>query len=1270
VIRIAVWAVASITLLLFQVAEPPADWENPVVFARNQVEPHVPLIPYNDLESALRDDPEGSPYFQSLNGSWRFQWLATPREIPAGFFKPTFETQEWDIIQVPSNWQTQGYGHAMFRNVAHTFSTHPPKVPSHYNPVGLYRRTFDLLENWRGRQVFLRFEGVKSASYVWVNGREVGYNEGGMTPAEYNITPYLQPGENLLAVQVLRYSDGTYLEAQDMWRLAGIYRDIFLYSKPPVNVRDLYVRTDLDERYESAELRIDLQIESHLQDRQRGYQVRARLLDQEGRSVGPGLQTDQLELKSGQVIEATLNTHLVNPLKWSAEKPNLYRLILELAGPTGDVHEVLSEKIGFREVEVEDQAILVNGVAIKFNGVNRHEHDPRLGRVTTTERMEQDLRLMKQFNINLVRTSHYPPDPEFLELADRYGMYVVDEVGDEAHAFPHLSGEPAWREAYLDRMRGMVLRDRNHPSVIFWSAGNESGTGGNLAALIQEGKELDPSRPAWMYGATSVTPDQPFEEVIGPRYPPPDRLREFAEVPGQVDPRPSFMDEYIAATGNSLGHFEEYWNLIYRHRRLTGGAIWDWVSPGLSSKLVITPDSSKHQNDGAIMGKASLVEGRFGKALALSGHDEWVEFYRDPSLDIEGTGLTLALWVYPRGWQDSNEFITKGAGQYGLRQSGSEILEFSVFTEHQIAVAARIPEDWNYQWHYLAGVYDGSHLQLYLDGNLVAQKKDSGGIQNNRFPVNLGKNAETQGQNFSGELTNAILDEVQIYDRALSQHQLGQLMKDPSAPPSEEAVLWLRFETTEEKGEFYSLGIGARTYGLIWPDRRIQPELWQVKKTPQPVRIEPVDLTSGRIRITNRYNFTNLNELQLVWTLLEDDLVLQEGPLFVDLPPGKSAFIEVPFKKPGLKPAAEYRLRFSSLLPGARLWADKGHEVAWDEFTIPCEVPERPHLSAEEFGSLSLEKQGSTYSVNGEGFTYTFNRDLGKLVSLRYEGRELLVEGPEFNCWRAPTANELDEWRNPPIVNQWMETGLDRLVHHVTGCAVEKLDQGVIQVLVETVAEAPDTRVSFKNRYVYRLLGSGDLILRHRVIAHGEFPEWQPGAEMWLPKVGLHLMMPKAFCHFRWYGRGPFETYPDRKTGAKFGVYSGSVQEQYVPYLIPQDYGNKTDVRWATLTDDQGVGLMITAFPSTNISVQHYDTDNLTRANYLYQLTPQDRVTVNIDHAVAGVGGTPVPTLPKYRVMPGVYEYVISLRPFSEDRVSPMELSKRRLPYLDVGFDK
>ncbi|HKJ69143.1 MAG TPA: glycoside hydrolase family 2 TIM barrel-domain containing protein, partial [bacterium] len=834
-----------LSLLLLIIASVPTvqaqqpDWENPAVFQRNQTEPHVPLVPYSSVRSALRDSREISPYFLSLNGNWKFDWSPNLQEAPEDFYQEGYDASGWDGIRVPGDWQMEGYGYPLFRNVALTIPVDPPQVPEDFNPTGSYRRTFTLPTDWDDRQVFLHFEGVKSASYVWVNGKEVGYNQGGMEPAEYDITSYLRPGKNTLAVKVLRYSDGTYLEAQDMWRLSGIYRDVYLFSAPRVHIRDFYVRTDLDDRYQDAELQVGATFRNYTSVPQQDYELSVQLYDGEGSEVltAPMVNAD-VTLGGNEEQEITLSRLVENPEKWSTEHPNLYILILTVRDNTGAITEVLEERVGFREVEIRNRAIYINGRQIKFNGTNRHEHHPEFGRHVPRETNIEDLKILKQFNINIVRTSHYPNDPEFLDLCDEYGMYVVGETGDEAHASTWLSENSAWRDMYVDRARKMVHRDRNHPGVVIWSAGNEAGSGENIAALIEEGKRIDPSRPGWLYGGNAG--QLPYEDIIGPRYPHPDEL----ETLGQEDPstgsRPSFMDEYIAATGNSVGQFEEYWALIYGYDRLTGGAIWDWVSPSIKRKVILTPDASGYHNDGAVLGWPDLVEGYNGKGLALSGHDEWVEMYRDESLNITGDQLTLALWVYPRGWNGfSNPFITKGNHQFGLRQISADSLEFFIYDGKRISVYAETPAFWDNHWHHLTGVYNGETMQLYLDGEPVTSISYSGNIDHNPYPVNIGKNTETQGQSYPGKLCNAIVDEVRIFRSGLSGQQVNAVING-EANISDDAVLWMDFETTRATGTFYSLGIGGRDYGLIWADRNIQPELWQVKKTPQPVKVETV----------------------------------------------------------------------------------------------------------------------------------------------------------------------------------------------------------------------------------------------------------------------------------------------------------------------------------------------------------------------------------------------------------------------------------------------
>ncbi|HPG41735.1 MAG TPA: glycoside hydrolase family 2 TIM barrel-domain containing protein [bacterium] len=953
-------------------------------------------------------------------------------------------------------------------------------------------------------------------------------------------------------------------------------------------------------------------------------------------------------LAQGQVQEVKFSETVNNPAKWSAEYSNLYSVILELLDTAGNVTETLSGRTGFRKVEVKNRAITINGVAVKFNGVNSHVHHPVTGRTMDIETMRQDLILMKQFNINCVRTSHYPPNNEYLDLADELGMYIVDETGDEAHATEYLSEDPAWRAAYLDRGKRMVLRDRNHPSIVIWSAGNESGSGDNIGAIIAQGKQLDPSRPNWLYGGN--TDLLPFEDIVGPRYPTPEELEKVGQVPAATDARPSFMDEYLAASGNSLGSLEEYWDLIYRYPRLTGGAVWDWMSPGILSKIISTPDLSKYNNKGYLMGRAFLVEGISGNAVSLSGHDDWVEIYRHPALNITGNQLTLEAWVYPRSWNGAGPFITKGDHQYGLLQADKNTLEFYIYNGERIAARTALPVDWEYKWHHIAGIYDNAALKIYIDGQEKATLPHSGNIAYGYYPLNIGKNAELHGMEHAGQLCNAVIDNVRIYARALSPAQLGSADENVV----KDAVLCLNFDSSAEEGEFYFLGIGARPYGLVWPDRTVQPELWQLKKTPQPVKVEAENLLQGKVKITNRYNFTNLNQLVTSWSLQANEKSIQSGILNLDIPAGESKSLTIPMNLPAARAGEEFRLAFSFTLAKDTPWAAKGHEVAWEQLDIPLPAPALPVIDVKDLPPLNMDESYQFTNIYGKDFFYTFDKNMGKLSSILYKGKELLQDGPTLNVWRAPVWNETErDWGKTPIVNQWRAAGLDRLQHKVTGVTAGRSGETIVLV-VETVTAAPDNATAFVSKYTYTFFKSGDILLTHHITLQGKMPDY-------LPRLGLQLVLGKEFDQFTWYGRGPIETYPDRKTGAKIGLYNGSVQEQYVPYLTSGDYGNKTDVRWAAITNKNGLGLFVSGTELLNISAQHFSTENLALALYPFQLKPQDGITMNIDHLVTGVGCTAVKTMQQYQTPAKETEYTIRLRPFATVDQPPADLAKQAL---------
>ena len=1225
------------------------DWENPEMFQRNQVPPHATLMPYENVEQALEGSRKSSPFHLSLNGTWKFHWAENPGESPEAFYDPGYQRGDWREITVPSNWQMEGYGYPLFRNIGLPHPLDPPEAPGDFNPVGSYYRTFQLPDDWDDKQVLLHFEGVHSASYVWINGREVGYNQGGMEPAEYDITPYLKKGENSVSVKVLRYSDGSYMEDQDTWRLSGIYRDVYLMATPKLHIRDFYITTDLDEKYEDATLKVETEIASYQGRKAVGCQVKIQLFDGQGKPVPGGAGSIPVaSLKGNSVGTASKSFEVRDPLKWSAEFPNLYTLVLELVDEKGEGLELLSSRVGFREVEVVDQAICINGVPIKFNGVNSHMMHPETGHAMDVETMRKDLHLMKQFNINCVRTSHYPPNVEYLELADELGIYIVDETGDEAHAYIQISHMPRWREQYLDRMRKMVYRDRNHPSVVIWSAGNESGPGENICALIAEGKRIDPSRPAWMYGGNqdedpAKNPIQ-CEDIVGPRYLQPFRLEQrFAK---SNDPRPSFMDEYIAATGNSLGGVDEYWDLIYRYPRLTGGSIWDWISPGITRPVLSTRDDSPGDIKCVFINRAHLVLGEEGQALYLSGHDDWLEVYRDPLLDISGESLTLSFRVRPEAYNGNAAFLTKGDYQFGIIQPDEEHLEFYLNTGEKCSLLGRLPDDWTGRWHRVAGIYDGKKMELYVDGNIIGTRACRGAILNSPYGVIFGKSAELRDDH-RGYMCHATIDRVRIFDGVVPVADLEEDGEEHKA----RSRLWLDFETSSQEGEYYSIGIPGRTYGLVWPDRSVQPELWQLKKSPQPVKISAINLGSGEFRVENRHHFRSLDELDCRWTLTENGNVLQDGMVDLDIPAGESEEIRIPFTTPDAAPGAIYHLLVSCTTREGQVWAAAGHEVAWEQFRLPLFKESEPEGAGD--GTLTVDETDVLITIRGNGFSYTFDKKSGMISSMLIQDEELVSRGLKLNVWRAPLANDLDswnfwhtdmgytmDWMGKETANGWRSIGLDRLEQDVDHFQRTWNDRSA-EITVETSIHANNYTTGFKVHYHYTVLWNGEISLSTHVSPRGYMTRW-------LPKIGLQMELPDRFQHMEWFGRGPFETYPDRKTGARVGRYQTTAEEDFVPYIIPQDYGNKTDVHWFRLTDGSGTGLYITGDETFNASLQKYTTDHLDRAHYPFQLREEGVVTLNLDHRVSGVGGTANSILNPYRVLPVETSFTFHLRPVWE----------------------
>jgi beta-galactosidase len=1140
------------------------DWENPQVVGQNKEPAHATLMPYPDAETALagdradRIDWTTSPFFKLLSGDWQFHWSPDPASAPEGFYEGDFDAASWDTVAVPSDWQMQGYGVPRYAGINRIFNVeHLPRVPEDDNEVGSYRTSFTVPEDWRDRQVFIVFDGVGSAFYLWINGQMVGYSQDSRLPAEFNITPTIRAGsENRLAVRVYRWSDGSYLEDQDMWFLSGIFRDVYLFATPRVHIRDFWVRTELDEDYRDAVLRVQVKVRNYGDEDADDYALELGLFDGSDRQIGRS--TRGITVEGGDEVTVEVDRDIASPKKWSAEQPNLYTLLLTLKDAAGDVIEVERCAVGFRQVEIKAGQVHVNGVPVLFRGVNRHEHDPDRGHAVTVESMIEDILLMKRFNINAVRTCHYPDDPRWYDLCDRYGIYLMDEANIESHGvWDRLTKDPAWEMAFMDRGTRTVERDKNHPSVIIWSLGNESGYGPNHVALADWIHQRDPTRPVHYESATQWRDYEgpetaPEIDIVSAMYPPVDKAVEMAQTPGET--RPFIMCEYAHAMGNSPGNLKEYWDVIEAYPRAQGGFVWDWVDQGL---------------------RRVTEEG-----------ESWFAY----------------------------------GGDFG------------------------------------------------------------------------------------------------------------------------------------DEPNFGSFCIN----GLIFPDRTIHPSMWEIKKVYQPVRVEAVDLLAGRVEVFNKHFFSDLSGLDIVWRLSADGHVLQMGQLpRLNTPAGGREVVVIPFEKPELEPGVEYWLTLSFTLAEDTLWAEKGHEVAWEQFKVPFDVPPALALPVLALPALKMSESEARAVVEGDDFQLIFDKVGGAIASLRYQGNELIERGPRLNVWRAPTENDLNAWGDERAAIHWREVGLDQLEEQVTGVEVAQPTPQVVRIAVHSVVrargavqpEAPgeeqrllflqhgltmllddeklpafcarldvdpgdlpgedvgakvkalvdrltagdrvldllkavhglltelglpvpeeleamvasgdlDARpeakplARFECRVTYTLYGSGDVVIDTHVVPEVEVP--------FLPRIGLQMELPGGYERFTWYGRGPHETYVDRKEGAQVGVYEGSVDEQYVPYIVPEENGNKTEVRWVALTNQDGVGLMACGDRWLEVSAHHYTTEDLTRATHTYELERRKEITLNLDYAQSGLGSASCGPgrLEKYQLKPEEVRYSVRLRPFSAKADSPMALSK------------
>ncbi len=1024
--------------------EQSCDWQNPRILHRNREKGHTGIIPYQDARIAMTGQRGLSDFYYLLNGRWQFRLMPNPHAVPAGFADVDFarDGMAWDEIEVPGCWQMQGFDKPHYTNTKFPIPIDPPFVPDD-NPVGLYRREFDLSEGFISeRIVLINFEGVDSCYYVYVNGQLAGFSKVPHMPASFDITNLVQPGRNVVAVQVFKWSDGTYLEDQDMWRMSGIFRDVYLLRLPHVHVRDLRVSALLENGYRDGVLQGEVDIANKSRyDCTAGWLLRAQLLDGAGALVGqtlvPNIATD-----AGFEETHRFTLRVPGVSAWSAETPALYTLLVTLEDERG-VQEVQRQDVGFRVVEIREQQFFVNGKSIKFRGVNRHDTHPDMGHTVSIDDMVRDIVLMKQHNINAVRTSHYPNDTRFLDLCDEYGLYVVDEADLESHGtiwmgdYSMMPKIESYRDAFVDRGERMVQRDRNHACIVMWSLGNESGYGENHDAMAAAIRKLDQTRPIHYERAY----EEPVVDVVSVMY---HSVEKLIEEGNKEDPRPFFLCEYAHAMGNGPGNLKEYWDAIYASPRLIGGCVWEWVDHGLRCQ----------DEDG----------------------EEWFAY----------------------------------GGDFG-----------------------DTPNDKN-------------------------------------FCVD----------------------------------------------------------------------------GLNFPDRIPHSGLIELKKILQPVHVEGVDLASGRVRVTNRYAFLPVSSLAAHYRVVREGKTLEQGAWALpEIAAGESAEAVVPFAMPG---EGECFLEVYFDLPQETPWAGRGFPVAWDQMRLPVE-PSAVYLPLASLPRLNIVETQDLITLEGEA-RVAFDRRLGQLCAWESHGKSLLSQPLVCNFYRAPTDNDVH------VAKEWEKFGVDRLAPRLTALEMKALSAQAVLITAEHVHAPVALKPLIKTRFAYTVYASGDI----RVEA-----TFTPlAADLpCLPRLGVQFAMPGCYEKTAWYGRGPHESYVDRKESAKVGVFCGSVAEQHVPYIFPQENGAKADVRWAAVTDLMGSGVLIVGDAPLSYTVHNYTDRQLAAAEHTYDLKMQDETYVSVDLAHCGLGSNscgPRPLACYQLTLCEPMSYAFTMKPYRAQACDAMTLSRIR----------
>lgn len=1040
------------------------DWENPEVF---QVGTEPSRAVYWRGGSLENQD-----WNLSLNGTWKFKYVHEVAERPMDFFNEGYDVSSWDDIAVPGPWELQGFGKPIYTNIKYPFEKNPPFIKGLYDngsPVGSYVRTFELPESWMSDKIFIKLGGVSSAYYIWINGQKVGYAQDSFLPSEFDITPYVKAGENTVALQVFRWSDGSYIEDQDGWRLSGIMRDVYVHHAPKTHIRDFFVYSDLDKDYKDAALNVELDLAGDVQD----MSVEVTLYDGKKKVAQFGTQVSGLQ--------CALSTKVHEPKKWSAEAPNLYKVVMKLKDAKGKVVDELSCNTGFRKIEIDGRRFLLNGQAVKMRGVNRVEHDPFTGKYVTKERVHEEVLLMKRNNINTIRVAHMPAVEWLCEYCDYYGIMVIDEANVESHGMGYtpesMSHDPKWEAAHVARITRLIERDKNHPCVLQWSLGNETDNGVNIAAMYHASKKLDPTRPVHYHFANEplccdvlgggLTKKNQY--ALSGRYA---SVPELQSVLKSNDHRPYLLNEFAHSMGNAMGSLKDYFNVFESSEVFAGGTVWDWVDQGIARSVA------------------------------------------DPKV-------------------------------YGMLIPDAE----------RAAVNEKcLRPDGGYYW-----AYGGDFGDKPTDKNFCCN-------------------------------------------------------------------------------------------GVVQPGLGVNSKLVEMCKVFQEVEFYESDLAAGKIEVFNKFYYKDLSEYEFRWTLLENGVKVKSGKIGkFNLGPRERGTIQLPVDKWKMDEYKEYVVVLSVHTKDAKSWCEKGHRIAWEQFILNY-WPFDQVMVVATGDAPSLTETADAYIITAGENEINFSKSKGTVETIVKNGKVLMQEGPRLDFWRAPIDNDgtglkaryVDgkmqvDGQGGRLTKWWDREGYPYMKKEVQEVSYT-YEGSILTIKVKSVMKSKKPDNGFNVHEMFSIDDSGCIWLRCDIEPFGNLVE--------VARVGYEMIMPKQFDLFEWYGRGPLDAYVDRNDGACFGLYSGTVDEQFVNYIFPQENGNKYDVRWMSLTDKSGNGMKVSGSQPIEVNVRHYTTMELAEALHPYDLKPIDGTVLHVNYKMGPLGNEscgPRP-LEQYILYPKPWNFAIMFK--------------------------